>query len=111
MTYFSIGGSDFGEWAMACFVVIIVLGIAGWVGYAIIRKKDGSKPLQTRRVKILERPVQKGSVEWYVVECENGERMKLRSFQGQKLFITVGDEGMISYRGITIETFQSFQRK
>lgn len=111
MTYFSIGGADSGEWVLAILVVIIGIGLLAWAGYFIVRKKDDSKPLQRQKAKILERPVQQGTVEWYVVEFENGERKKLRSFQGTKLFITVGDEGIIEYRGITIQSFQPVPSK
>lgn len=88
------------------FAVLIGLCIVVLVLYFCLKKKDNSKPLQTRRVKILEKPIQQGNVEWYVVECENGERLKLRSFQGNKIIITVGDVGTIEYRGKTIQSFQ-----
>ena len=74
--------------------------------FFFIKRQDNNKELITKKVKILEKPVQQGNIEWYVVECESGERLKLRSFQANNLIITVGDVGMISYRGCTIQTFQ-----
>lgn len=71
-----------------------------------LKRKDNSKPLQTAKVKILEKPIQQGNIEWYVIECEDGRRLKLRSFQSNRLIITVGDVGVISYRGKTIQSFQ-----
>lgn len=77
-----------------------------WLFFVFLKKKDNSEPLQSVRVKILEKPVQQGNIEWYVIECEDGRRLKLRSFQGNDLIIAVGDVGVISYRGKTIQSFQ-----
>lgn len=52
------------------------------------------------------KPIQQGNVEWYVVECENGERIKLRSFQANNLILSVGDKGLFGYQGKTIKTFK-----
>ena len=92
-------------------VVILVIGIASWIGYFILKSKDNSKPLEKAKVKILEKPVQKGNIEWYVVEFENGERKKLRSFHADTIFIAVGDEGILEYRGITIQAFHPLTAK
>lgn len=100
MTYVRIGGSSFSNEDIFAFVVVIlVIGIASWIGYFILKSKDNSKPLEKAKVKILEKPVQKGNIEWYVVEFENGERKKLRSFHADTIFIAVGDEGILEYRG------------
>lgn len=110
MTYFSIGGNDFFsmETLIACFVVLLIIGIASWVAFFVLRSKDNSLPLQTAKVRILEKPVKKGLVEWFVVEFENGERKKLRNFHGETVIIAVGDEGIMEYRGITIQSFRAF---
>ncbi len=71
-----------------------------------VKRQDNNKELMTRKVKVLEKPVQQGNVEWYVVECENGERLKLRSFQANNVIIAVGDVGILSYKGKTIRSFQ-----
>lgn len=42
---------------------------------------------------------------------ENGERKKLRSFHADTIFIAVGDEGILEYRGITIQSFQAINSK
>ncbi|MGN1113240.1 MAG: hypothetical protein ACI4RP_08550 [Acutalibacteraceae bacterium] len=62
--------------------------------------------MHIRKVKILEKPIQQGNVEWYVVELENGVRTKLRSLKENQIKITVGDVGTIVYRGKTIQSFQ-----
>lgn len=67
---------------------------------------EKNKKLISQKATVLEKPVQQGNVEWYVMECENGDRIKLRSFQGNSLFISVGDKGIVSYRGQTIESFK-----
>lgn len=77
-------------------------------GIFICEKKDDNKELIVKKVKVLEKPYQQGDIEWYVMECENGERIKLRSFQANNVIITIGDVGIVSYRGKTV---QSFQRK
>lgn len=89
------------------FGVLIGMAIVAIIVYYIIKNQDNSKALISKKVKVLEKPVQQGNVVWYVVECENGQRLKLRSFQGNKLFIAVGDIGIIEYRGQTIQTFKN----
>ena len=42
---------------------------------------------------------------------ENGERKKLRSFHADTIFIAVGDEGILEYRGITIQAFHPLTAK
>ena len=64
MTYVRIGGSSFSNEDIFAFVVVIlVIGIASWIGYFILKSKDNSKPLEKAKVKILEKPVQKGNIE------------------------------------------------
>ena len=61
--------------------------------------------LIVKRIKILEILPVNHLVGWYVVECEDGERLKLRSFEPNKLLVSVGDIGILGYRGQTIQTF------
>lgn len=86
----------------------IILGIAAILLIVLyfVKRQDNNKELIVKKVKILEKPVQQGSIEWYVVECEDGERLKLRSFQANRIMITVGDTGIISYKGQTIQDFK-----
>ena len=112
MTYIRIGGSSFSDKDIFAFVIVVlVIGIASWIGYFILKSKDNSKPLEESTVEILQKPVQKGNIEWYVVEFENGERKKLRSFHADTIFIAVGDEGILEYRGITIQSFRPLTAK
>ncbi|MEQ3231704.1 hypothetical protein [Fusicatenibacter saccharivorans] len=107
MTYVRIGGSSFSnEEILAFFIALLFIGIVSWIAYFILKSKDNSKPLEKSKVKILEKPVQRGNIEWYVVEFENGERKKLRSFHADTVLIAVGDEGILEYRGITIQAFR-----
>ena len=109
MTYIRIGGSSFSDKDIFAFVIVVlVIGIASWIGYFILKSKDNSKPLEKSKVKILEKPVQKGNIEWYVGEFE---RKKLRSFHADTIFIAVGDEGILEYRGITIQSFRPLTAK
>lgn len=97
---------DLAEMLPIFFGILIGLAIIVWIFYVVVKKQDDNKELITRKVKILEKPVQQGNIEWYVVECENGERLKLRSFQGNKLIVSVGDVGIIKYRGKTVQSFK-----
>lgn len=45
-------------------------------------------------------------VGWYLVECEDGERLKLRTFENHKVLFSVNDIGIIRYQGNTILSFQ-----
>lgn len=104
--YVQIGGPDWGKIIPLFFGILIGLCIVILMFYLFMKRKDSIKPLLTKKVKILEKPIQQGNVEWYVVECENGERLKLRSFQANQVIIAVGDVGIISYKGKTIQSFQ-----
>lgn len=97
---------DLAEMLPIFFGVMIGLCIVLILAYMFLKNKDKNKKLISQKVTVLEKPVQQGNVEWYVMECENGDRIKLRSFQGNSLFISVGDKGIVSYRGQTIESFQ-----
>lgn len=103
-----INSSDLMEMVPIFFCVLVGIMIVSLVFYYFVKRQDDKKELKTRKVKILEKPIQQGNIEWYVVECENGERLKLRSFQAHDVILAVGDVGIISYKG---QTIQSFQRK
>lgn len=104
--YVQVGGPDLGKIVPMFFAVLVILCIVLIAIYFFLKKKDNSEPLVSKRVKILEKPIQQANVEWYVVECEDGERIKLRSFQANRIIIAVGDVGVIEYRGKTIQSFQ-----
>lgn len=88
------------------FGVLIGICILLILTYLILKNKDKNKKLISKKVTVLEKPIQQGNVVWYIMECENGDRIKLRSFQGNSLFISIGDKGIVSYRGQTIESFK-----
>ena len=88
------------------FVIMMVLLVVGVIVYSYVIKMDDKRPLMTEIVKVLEKPIQQGNIEWYVVECENGVRMKLRNLHANSIIIAVGDVGTVSFRGQTIETFE-----
>lgn len=86
--------------------VLVGFTVIVFVFSLYVKTQDNNKKLVARKVKILEKPFQQGNIEWYVVECENGERLKLRSFQANNIIIAVGDIGVIHYKGQTIQSFQ-----
>lgn len=104
--YVQVGGPDWGEILPLFFVTMIGVAVFFWLIYIFVKNKDNSQSLLIKKVKVLEKPVQQGNVEWYVVECEDGQRLKLRSFRANHIMITVGDVGIISYRGKTIQDFK-----
>ena len=112
MTYFRIGENDTlsTEGLIAIVAVLVVLAIAVWALYFFIKNKDNSKPLHTAKVKILEKASQQGNIEWYVVEFENGKRKKLRNFHASTVLIAAGDEGIMEYKGITIQSFRALSK-
>ena len=59
----------------------------------------------------LETQFEKRGIYAELVEFENGERKKLRSFHADTIFIAVGDEGILEYRGITIQSFRPLTAK
>ncbi|MDO4452210.1 MAG: hypothetical protein Q4B89_05205 [Lachnospiraceae bacterium] len=97
---------DFWEIVPMFFAIMVGILVILMIAYVFYQNKDKKKELISKKVTVLEKPIQQGNIEWYVMESENGERMKLRSFQGNSLFISVGDRGIVSYRGETIETFK-----
>ena len=99
------GVDKFGEAFPVIFAILVILMLVVIAANFILRTKDDSKEAIRRKVKILEKQSNVGA-EWYIVECENGERLRLRNFQGYKVFITVGDEGILEYKGLTIKSFQ-----
>jgi len=83
----------------------VLIGIM-LIALAFVHKLDDNKELITKKVKILQTTMRQGNIEWYIVECENGERIKLRNLQADKVIIAEGDSGLISYKGQTIQSFK-----
>ena len=104
--YVRIGSMNLAEILPIFLGVLIGLCIVLILAYIFLKNKDKNKKLISQKVTVLEKPIQQGNVEWYIMECENGDRIKLRSFQGNSLFISVGDKGIVSYRGQTVESFK-----
>lgn len=92
----------------ALFIVAIIMAIIVWGIYFFSVKKDDNKELEVRTAKILEKIVQQGNIEWYFVEYDSGERVKLRNLKAYTLIITTGDIGRIYIKGNTIQEFQRF---
>lgn len=80
MTYIRIGGSSFSDEDIFAFVIVVlVIGIASWIGYFILKSKDNSKPLEKSKVKILEKPVQKGTLNgmWLNLKMESVKSLEV----------------------------------
>ena len=81
-----------------------ILGM-GSLSYLIKRAYDNKKKLITKRVKIKRKVVKSKNVEWYIAECQNGERLKLKNSQASTLSISIDDIGIVTYRGKVIQSF------
>ncbi len=87
-------------------IMIPILLFVLIIAYFVLKNADNKKELITKKVTILEKLVQNGNVAWYIVECENGERIRLRNLQANRIIIAVGDKGIMKYRGQTIQSFE-----
>ena len=91
------------------FMILLFLGcIITAIVYVVIKNSDNNKIIMTRRVRVLDKPIDNGNVAWYLMQDINGNRIRLRTFAARKLLITVGDSGIVKYRGQTIESFQRY---
>lgn len=97
---------DLGEMLPIFFGVLIVCFLVALIVYFIVKNQDNRKPRVGRKGKVIEKYLQQGNIEWYVIECENGERLRLRNLQGSKVILSVGDKGTIIFRGRTIQEFR-----
>ncbi|MEE1034304.1 MAG: hypothetical protein U0L06_07055 [Agathobacter sp.] len=97
---------NMGEMLPIFLIIMIVICVIAIVAIYAAKKSDDSKPLETKNITVLEKLVQQGKIEWYLIEDENGYRFKLRNFNADSLPIVVGDRGAIQYRGKTIVSFR-----
>ena len=91
---------------IAFIIVLAGISILAWIVFYFIKKFDKNKPVFATRAKILEKITDTLFVGWYLVEFENGERLKLRTFENHKVLFSVNDIGIIRYQGNTIRSFQ-----
>lgn len=91
---------------MNIFIILSIIGVSIIViSYLIKRAYDNKKKLITKRVKIKRKVVKSKNVEWYIAECQNGERLKLKNSQASTLSISIDDIGIVTYRGKVIQSF------
>ena len=80
MTYIRIGGSSFSDKDIFAFVIVVlVIGIASWIGYFILKSKDNSKPLEKSKVKILEKQYKKETLNgmWLNLKMESVKSLEV----------------------------------
>ena len=87
-------------------ILLIIVVIVTVIFYLIKKVYDKKKELITKRVKIKRKIVKSKNVERYIAECQNGERLKLKNPQASTLSISIGDIGIVSYRGKVIKSFR-----
>lgn len=94
-------------------VLIFIIPAMIFLMKSIMKNADKSKPLVSKRVKIIERRAPQGNgialFNDYCVETDTGERLILRNFDERTIILKEGDQGIISYRGRTIESFKRGQ--
>lgn len=101
-----VNGNDFFEMLPLIFITLFfIIGIL-WLVLIVIKKSDDKKPLNKKKVKVIEKLSQQVNVAWYMFEDESGERLQLRTFEANTLMLKVGDQGIVSYRGKTIKLFE-----
>lgn len=91
------------------FLIIIIMPVMFILMKNIMKNADNSKPLITKRVKIIERRPQKNGVALfseYSIETDTGERLILRNYDEKTLILKEGDQGIMSYCGKTIKSFK-----
>ena len=116
---------NIGDYAGIFFFVLVVL-VLTCVGvcYGMTKyvRADDKKPAMRVKGKVLEKTVEnhdtnavllklKLQVEWVVIECENGSRLRLRNMPANQIAIMTGDQGEFMYRGETIYRFDRDIRK
>ena len=92
------------------FVVLGILLIAALVGVHKNKTEDNDKPLWTEYGTILEKTSNVG-IDWYIIELDNHQRLRLRNFNNTSLILSVGDYGKIEYRGNTICSFHRAEKR
>lgn len=85
--------------------ILLGLLVVSILFYVYMKNKDNNKERLSKKVTVLEKSAQQGNVIWYVMECENGSRIRLVSYQANNMIIAVGDKGIVNYKGQTIESF------
>lgn len=106
MYYTESRSSEILEMLPIAFGVMIGLVIVLLIINALLKNKDSKKELITCRATVTENLGDSCGTAWYIMETENGQRIKLRSFQTRTLLLMVGDRGIVKYRGETLEDFQ-----
>ncbi len=97
------------DWATLVFgilLTLILVCILSFIFVKLVKHGDSNKPLVTKKVVILEKKLSQGNIEWYNIETSDNERLQLRNFNANKIIITAGDHGILSYRGKTIVAFE-----
>ncbi len=93
------------EVLMIFIVIMLVIFTIAIVMVYVIKKSDEKKTLEAKSITVLEKIMQYGKIEWYLMEDEKGYRFKLRTFNADSLAIVAGDKGIIQYKGKTIVSF------
>ena len=90
---------------MNIFIILLIAVVIIMVIFYLIKRGCGRRKLITKRIKIKRKVVKSKNVEWYIAECQNGERLKLKNPRASTLLISIGDIGIVSYRGKVIQSF------
>lgn len=103
----------FGMDADDAWLILIIMGV-GFVIVLIValvsinsdKNKDSDKPFMSGYGTIKEKTCSDIGIDLYIVEFENGNRLRMRIFDNKSLILTLGDYGVVGYRGNTIYSFQ-----
>ena len=76
---------------MNIFIILLLIVVIITVIFYLIKRGCGQRKLITKRIKIKRKVVKSKNVEWYIAECQNGERLKLKNPRASTLLISIGD--------------------
>ena len=103
---FRMSESDMKGFFAAIIIGIIIAVIFVLAVKSSINNKDMDKPLITEHGRIVEKTLSQVDMEWYIVELDNHQRVKMRNPHPNSVLLSVGDYGEIGYKGNTICSFR-----
>lgn len=89
-------------------VMIIVLFMTVIICTIIKIKKDALKPMRSGKCKVIEKSADTDGIvkmENIVVQFTDGQRLRLKNYKSYKTTVAVGDEGIVFYKGTTMQSF------
>ena len=87
------------------FVVLLILLAIASISTVAVKNKDKGKYIERKHGAIIEKTFSQGKTEWYIVQFDDGTRVKLRNLNADTMILSHGDRGYFEYQGQTILSF------